>query len=65
MGSDPHASVVNRYGQSWDADNLFVLGGAVFPQNTSYTSTATMGALAYWAADAIVRRYVKSPGALA
>ena len=26
MGADPRTSVVNRYLQSWDADNLFVMG---------------------------------------
>lgn len=64
MGADPYSSVVNRYGQSWDADNLFVLGASVFPQNTSYNPTGTVGALAYWAADAIVQRWLKSPGVL-
>ncbi|HEX7872905.1 MAG TPA: GMC family oxidoreductase [Sphingobium sp.] len=64
MGSDPRSSVVNRYLQSWDADNLFILGASVFPQNTSYNPTGTVGALAYWATDAIVNRYLKAPGAL-
>jgi gluconate 2-dehydrogenase alpha chain len=65
MGSDAKTSVVNRYLQSWDADNLFVLGASVFPQNTSYNPTGTVGALAYWAADAIVKRWLKAPGSLA
>ncbi|MET0365808.1 MAG: GMC family oxidoreductase [Sphingobium sp.] len=64
MGADPRISVVNRYLQSWDADNLFILGASVFPQNTSYNPTGTVGALAYWATDAIVNRYLKAPGAL-
>ena len=34
-GTDPKTSVVNRYLQSWDADNLFVMGASVFPQNAS------------------------------
>jgi choline dehydrogenase-like flavoprotein len=46
MGADPHTSAVNRYLQSWEADNLFVLGASVFPQNTSYNPTGTVGALA-------------------
>jgi gluconate 2-dehydrogenase alpha chain len=65
MGADSHSSVVNRYLQSWEADNLFVLGASVFPQNTSYNPTGMVGALAYWAADAITRRWIKSPGGLA
>ena len=38
-GADPKTSVVNRYLQSWDADNLFVMGASVFPQNASYNPT--------------------------
>jgi gluconate 2-dehydrogenase alpha chain len=65
MGSDPQASVVNRYLQSWDADNLFVVGASTFPQNPAHPPTGAVGALAYWAADAITARYLKSPGRLA
>jgi len=64
MGTDPKASVVNRYLQSWDADNLFVMGASTFPQNASYNPTGMVGALAYWSADAITKRYLKSPGPL-
>ena len=46
-------SVVNRYLQSWDVPNVFVIGAATVPQNASYNPTDTVGALAYWAADAI------------
>src|SRR5690606_32948824 len=63
MGDDPHTSVVNRYLQSWDVPNLFVIGASNFPQNASYNPTGTVGALAYWAADAIVQKYLESPGA--
>jgi gluconate 2-dehydrogenase alpha chain len=62
MGSDPATSVVNRYCQSWDVHNVFVPGGAsVFPQNHGYNPTDTVGALAYWASDAITTRYLKNP----
>jgi len=63
MGTDPRTSVVNRYLQSWDVPNVFVLGSSVYPQNPGYNPTGTVGALAFWAADAI-RRYVKNPGPL-
>jgi gluconate 2-dehydrogenase alpha chain len=64
MGADPKASVLNRYLQSWDADNLFVMGASVFPQNQSYNPTGLVGALAYWSANAITTQYLKRPGPL-
>jgi gluconate 2-dehydrogenase alpha chain len=65
MGTDRATSVVNRYLQSWDVNNVFVIGASNFPQNASYNPTDTVGALAYWSADAIVKRYLPKPGALA
>ncbi|MGZ5272206.1 MAG: GMC family oxidoreductase [Ramlibacter sp.] len=65
MGTDPSTSTVNRYLQSWDVPNVFVIGASNFPQNASYNPTGTVGALAYWAADAITGRYLKQPGPLA
>ena len=64
MGEDPKTSVVNRYLQSWDVSNVFVMGSSVFPQNPGYNPTGTVGALAYWAADAIRNKYLKNPGPL-
>jgi gluconate 2-dehydrogenase alpha chain len=64
MGSDPKNSVVNRYGQSWDVPNLFVIGSSTFPSQSGFNPTLTIQALAYMSADAIVNRYSKSSGAL-
>ena len=64
MGDDPKTSVVNRYLQSWHADNLFVIGASNFPQNPAHPPTGAVGALSYWAADGITQRYLKAPGAL-
>jgi gluconate 2-dehydrogenase alpha chain len=64
MGSDPKTSVVNRYGQSWDVPNLFVIGSSTFPTMSGFNPTLTIQALAYLSADAIVNRYRKNPGAL-
>ncbi|MFL5029003.1 MAG: GMC family oxidoreductase [Xanthobacteraceae bacterium] len=61
MGTNPKNSALNKYLQSWDCHNLFVVGANVFPHNSSYNPTGPVGALAYWAADAI-KRYVKNPG---
>lgn len=64
MGTDPKTSVLNRYLQSWDVPNLFVMGASAFPQNAGYNPTLTVGALAYWSAAAIRTQYLKSPGRL-
>jgi gluconate 2-dehydrogenase alpha chain len=64
MGDDPKRAVVNRYLQSWDVPNVFVIGASNFVHNGSYTPTGTVGALAYWAAEALTGRYLKQPGAL-
>jgi len=64
MGADPKSSAVNRYCQAWDADNLFVMGASLFPQNASYNPTGLVGALAYWSAQAITTTYLKRPGPL-
>jgi gluconate 2-dehydrogenase alpha chain len=64
MGDDRANTVINRYLQSWDVHNVFVIGASAFPQNSAYNPTVTVGALAYWAAEAIVTKYIKSPGPL-
>ncbi|MGD1065723.1 MAG: GMC family oxidoreductase [Vulcanimicrobiaceae bacterium] len=64
MGSDPHTSVTNIYGQTWDVSNVFVTGSSSFPQNAGYNPTGTVGALAYHTVDAVINKYVKSPGPL-
>jgi gluconate 2-dehydrogenase alpha chain len=64
MGTDPTTSALNRYLQSWNISNLFVLGASAFPQNAGYNPTLTVGALAYWAATAIRDKYLKNPGRL-
>ena len=64
MGADPKTSAVNKYLQSWDLHNLFVMGACAFPQNAGYNPTGTVGALAYQAAEAIRTQYLKNPGPL-
>jgi gluconate 2-dehydrogenase alpha chain len=57
-------SVVNKYGQSWDIHNLFIVGSSTFPSMSGFNPTLTIEALAYMSADAIANKYRKSPGAL-
>jgi gluconate 2-dehydrogenase alpha chain len=64
MGNDPKTSVVNRYGQSWDISNLFIIGSSTFPSMSGFNPTLTIQALTYMSADAIVNRYKKKPGPL-
>ena len=64
MGDDPKTSALNKFLQSWDVSNLFVMGASAFPRNAGYNPTDTVAALAYWSADAIVTRYLKNPGPL-
>jgi gluconate 2-dehydrogenase alpha chain len=64
MGDNPKTSVVNKYLQSWDVSNVFIMGAGAFPQNAGYNPTGTLAALAYHAADMIKRQYLKSPGPL-
>ena len=64
MGTDPSKSVVNKYLQSWDVPNLFVVGGSAFPQNAAVGPTETIGMLACWAADGIKDAYLRRPGQL-
>lgn len=63
-GDNPRNSVINKYLQSWDVPNLFVMGSGAFPQNAGYNPTGTVAALTYHAAAAIKDRYLKNPGPL-
>lgn len=64
MGTDPSSSAVNKYLQSWDCHNLFVVGANVYPHNAAYNPTGPLGALTYWTVDAVLNRYVNNPGPL-
>lgn len=62
VGTDPKTSVLNKYLQSWDVPNLFVLGANSFAQGIGYNPTGLVGGMAYWAAENIKTRYLKDPG---
>ncbi|HEY7297333.1 MAG TPA: GMC family oxidoreductase [Xanthobacteraceae bacterium] len=64
MGTDPATSALNKYLQSWDVPNVFVMGASGFPHNSGYNPTGPVGALAFRAADAIREKYLKHPGPL-
>ncbi len=62
MGENPKTSAVNRYLQSWDVSNLFVIGSSAFPQGLGYNPTGLVAALAYWSAYHIRHTYLRNPG---
>ena len=53
MGEDPNASVVDRWGQAHDADNIFIVDGSVFVTCAAVNPTPTIGALALRTAEYI------------
>ena len=63
MGADPATSVVNSYLQMWETPNVFVVGACNFPQNAGFNPTGTVGALAYRAAEGILK-FHKTGGSL-
>ena len=54
MGNDPKTSVVNRYCQVHDVDNLFVVDGSVHVNNGGFNPVLTIMAIAYHASAHIV-----------
>ena len=57
MGDDPETSVLNKYSQSWDVDNLYIADGAPFVTHAEKNPTLTIMALSLRAADNIVARF--------
>jgi len=64
FGDEPHNSAVNKYLQSWDVANVFVVGSSAFPQNAGRNPTGPTGALAYRLAATLKETYLKRPGPL-
>jgi choline dehydrogenase-like flavoprotein len=55
MGSDPRSSVIDKYHRAHDVPNLFVVDGSSFVTSGRNQPTCTIQALAYRAADHIIR----------
>jgi len=55
MGKDPAKSVVDSFGRSHDVPNLFIVDGSNFVTSARQQPTATIQALAYRAADHMVK----------
>ncbi len=57
MGDDPRGSVVNKFCQVHDVDNVFVIDGSVHVTNGGFNPALTIMAVAYYASDALVRNW--------
>jgi choline dehydrogenase-like flavoprotein len=56
MGTDPKASVADRFGRSHDHKNLFILSSSLFPSASAINPTLTVAALCLRAGDEIARQ---------
>jgi len=54
MGEDSSNSVVDKWGQAHDVDNLFIIDGSVFVTGAAVNPTPTIQALALRTADYII-----------
>src|SRR5205807_5485346 len=59
MGDDPKTSVLNKYNQSWDVKNLFVVDGAAFVTSANQNPTLTILAMTMRACDYLADEYKK------
>jgi choline dehydrogenase-like flavoprotein len=57
MGNDPHGSVVNKFCQVHDVDNVFVIDSSVHVTNGGFNPALTIMAVAYYASDALVHNW--------
>ena len=57
MSDDPKKGVLNKFNQTHDISNLFVVDGSSFVTSGAYAPTLTIGALAARASDYLVEEY--------
>lgn len=57
MGADKRSSVVDSYGQAWDADNLVLMDGAIFASGAHKNPTLTILALALRSSERLAARF--------
>ena len=55
MGDDPAKSVVNRYGQVHDIENLYVADGGHFVTGAGFNPALTIMAMGYWVSHHILK----------
>lgn len=59
MGTDAKNSVLNKYAQAWDVENVFVTDGAAWVSSGCANPTLTMMALTVRTCDYIAKEYAK------
>ena len=59
MGTEAKTSVLNKYAQAWDVENIFVTDGAAWVSSGCQNPTLTMMAITVRACDYIVKEYAK------
>jgi 2-methyl-1,2-propanediol dehydrogenase len=57
MGNTPDDSVLNKWCQTWDLPNLFVVDGSTLTTGGAVNPTSTIGALACRSAEYITRNF--------
>ena len=57
MGNTPDDSVLNKWNQTWDLPNLFVVDGSSLTTGAAVNPTSTIGALAVRCGEYISRRF--------
>src|SRR5262249_2005758 len=60
MGAKKDNSVVNSDQQSWDHDNLYLVGSSTFPTGATANPTLTIAALSLRTAAKTLRKYLRS-----
>ncbi len=59
MGNDPKTSVLNKFNQTWEVKNLFVIDAAAFASGTHKNPTLTIMALAWRASEYLLEEMRK------
>ena len=56
MGDDPKNSVVNKFGESHDINNLYIFDGSVFPTSSSVNPANTIQSLSLFFSEKLKER---------
>jgi len=57
MGNDKNTSVVNKYGQVHEIDNLFIADGSILVNGGGFNPALTIMALGFWIGEHLVKNF--------